>query len=105
MTQTIVSRPKSLYLVRLDNVKTGLVSDIYFIFKLYNIASDIGYSLLFFKLLFNLKSEKSVKSLAIVHYCQLSQQHQFQLKQYLIRLMLCNKGIGCLTQQNWVTCS
>lgn len=66
--------------MRLDNVKTGLVSNIYFIFKLYNIASDIGYSLLFFKLLFIKKSEKSVKSLVIVHYCQLSQQHQFQLK-------------------------
>lgn len=59
--------------MRLDNVKTGLVSDIYFIFKLYNIASDIGYSLLFIKLLFILKSEKSVQSLVIVHYCQLSQ--------------------------------
>lgn len=61
--------------MRLDNVKTGLVSDIYFIFKLYNIASDIGYSLLFIKLLFRpiLKSEKSVQSLVIVHYCQLSQ--------------------------------
>lgn len=80
--------------MRLDNVKTGLVSDTinilckYFIFRLYNIASDIGYSLLFFKLLFILKSEKSVQSLVIVHYCQLSQQHQFQLKQYLIRFML-----------------
>lgn len=45
--------------MRLSNVKTGLVSDIYFIFKLYNIASDIGYSLLFSKLLFILKSEVS----------------------------------------------
>lgn len=40
------------------------------------------------------ESEKSVKSLVIIHYCQLSQQHQFQLKQYLIRFMLCNKGTG-----------